>query len=323
MRYWWVNHKQTFRHEFEGHYIWSPKRKRDGARNRYYDYLREVIPGDVVLSYASGAVQGAGFAISYCYTCPRPAEFGHVGEAWDVIGWRVDVQFQRFPRPVRPKEHLPLVRPLLENEQFAPLRSTGDGLQHVYLTSISDSFGQLIIGLARATDLFSRPTFEESSSILVERELSGQMEWEEIEQRHILEGEIPVTTRRALVQARVGQGVFKDRVSQVEKRCRLTFVENPTHLIGSHIKPWREATNEERLHGANGLLLTPTADHLFDRGFISFDDNGEVLISPVADIVSLRRMGLDPTNPPHPFSFNMDQKHFLSHHRREIFLAAV
>ena len=93
--------------------------------------------------------------------------------------------------------------------------------------------------------------------------------------------------------------------------------------VGSHIKPWREANNEERLHGANGLLLTPTADHLFDRGFVSLDDDGEVLVSPVADVVSLRRMGLDPSNPPRPLSFNQDQKHFLAHHRREIFLATV
>jgi hypothetical protein len=114
MRYWWVNHKQTFRHEVEGRYIWSPKRKRDGSRNRYYDFLREVVPGDVVLSYASGAVQGAGFAVSYCYICPRPAEFGHVGEAWDVIGWRVDVNFQRFARAVRPKANLSVIAPLLE-----------------------------------------------------------------------------------------------------------------------------------------------------------------------------------------------------------------
>lgn len=135
--------------------------------------------------------------------------------------------------------------------------------------------------------------------------------------------DIPTTTRQALVQARVGQGLFKERVSKIETRCRLTFVENPTHLVGSHIKPWREATNEERLHGANGLLLTPTADHLFDRGFISFEDNGEVIVSPVADIVSLRRMGLDPANPPSPLAFNTDQKHFLAHHRKEIFLAAV
>jgi len=72
MRYWWVNHNETFRHEFEGRYIWSPKRKQNGARNRFYDFLRKVTPGDVVFSYASGEIRGAGFAISYCYTCHPP-----------------------------------------------------------------------------------------------------------------------------------------------------------------------------------------------------------------------------------------------------------
>src|SRR5258706_14652781 len=132
MRYWWVNHKQTFRHEFEGGYIWSPKTKRDGSRNRYYDFLREVTPGDVVFSYSSALVRGAGFAISYCYTCPRPAEFGHIGEAGDVVGWRVDVKFQPFSSPVRPKQHLGVLRALLAKEAFAPLQLTGDGLQHIY-----------------------------------------------------------------------------------------------------------------------------------------------------------------------------------------------
>ena len=90
MRYWWVNHNQTFRQEFGGLYIWAPKRKRDGSRNRFYDFLRGVSPGGLVYSYALPALQGAGFALSYCYTCPRPAEFGHIGEAWDMVGWRVD-----------------------------------------------------------------------------------------------------------------------------------------------------------------------------------------------------------------------------------------
>ena len=56
---------------------------------------------------------------------------------------------------------------------------------------------------------------------------------------------------------------------QIEKRCRLTQVENPAHLRASHCKPWRDSNNDERLHGENGLLLTPSIDHLFDRGFIS------------------------------------------------------
>jgi len=75
MRYCWINHKQTSRREFVGHYIWSPKRRRDGSRNRIYDFLREVTPSNLAFSYAAAAVQGAGFAVFYCYTRPRPAGF--------------------------------------------------------------------------------------------------------------------------------------------------------------------------------------------------------------------------------------------------------
>src|SRR3954468_3771370 len=105
MRFWWVNHKQTFRHEFEGGYIWSPKRKRDGSGNRYYDFLREVSPGDLIFSYASG-IRGVGPAVSYCYTCPKPEEFGHIGDVWEMLGWRVDVEFEPLPRILQPKAHL-------------------------------------------------------------------------------------------------------------------------------------------------------------------------------------------------------------------------
>jgi putative restriction endonuclease len=61
---------------------------------------------------------------------------------------------------------------------------------------------------------------------------------------------------------------------EIERCCRITGVNNLAHLRASHCKPWRDSNNEERLHGENGLLLTPTIDHLFDRGFISFENAG-------------------------------------------------
>jgi len=66
-------------------------------------------------------------------------------------------------------------------------------------------------------------------------------------------------------------------VSKIESRCRITGVENPVDLVASHCKPWRDSTNEERLNGENGLLMTPSIDHLFDRGFIGFEDNGKLI----------------------------------------------
>ncbi len=69
-------------------------------------------------------------------------------------------------------------------------------------------------------------------------------------------------------------------------------VDRMEHLNASHIQPWRDSSNEQRLDGENGLLLTPTVDHLFDKGFISFESTGQLIVSPVADPVSLKRMGI-------------------------------
>src|SRR5436190_11833449 len=60
MNFWWVNHSQTFRHEFFGKYIWSPKRKQNNQINPFYETMREVTPGDIIYSFASGAIQGFG-----------------------------------------------------------------------------------------------------------------------------------------------------------------------------------------------------------------------------------------------------------------------
>ena len=99
MNYWWVNHKQTFRQEFGGKYVWCPKRRKDGRIHHFYETMREVQPGDLVSRMQTAQAQGFGFATTYSYSCPRPDDFGRVGA--DVKGWRVDVNFQTFPQPLR------------------------------------------------------------------------------------------------------------------------------------------------------------------------------------------------------------------------------
>jgi hypothetical protein len=101
----------------------------------------------------------------------------------------------------------------------------------------------------------------------------------------------------------------------------VTGVEQIEHLRASHCKPWRDANNEERLDGENGLLLTPDVDHLFDRGFISFEDNGTLLISPVTHRESLHRMGLDEALLRRNVGgFSEGQRSYLAFHRDSVFL---
>jgi len=74
--------------------------------------------------------------------------------------------------------------------------------------------------------------------------------------------------------------------------------------------------------GENGLLLTPSIDHLFDRGFITFEDSGRLVLSPVADLTSLKRMGVPTQEPLNVGNFTEGQRHFLDYHRSSVFLAA-
>lgn len=87
------------------------------------------------------------------------------------------------------------------------------------------------------------------------------------------------TEKAALRSSRIGQGVFRDGLFRIWGSCAVTGYERPRLLIASHIKPWKDSNNIERLDPFNGLLLQPTLDKLFDFGFISFKDNGEIITS--------------------------------------------
>jgi hypothetical protein len=324
MNYWWVNHKQTFRQEFEGKYVWCPKLRKDGQVHHFYETVREVKPGDLVFSYANAAIQGFGFAKTHCYSCPQPDEFGRVGEAWDRRGWRVDVDFHRFTSPFRTANHSHEIATLLPS-RYSPIRANGHGNQGAYFSNIPQAFAFKIAELA---DPFLSNILngvnEGLRDEMIELELPRIQEWEDSQQHTIEAAEgISPTMRQALVQSRIGQGLFKKRVSDYERACRITKVSNPTHLIASHIKPWRESDDEERLSAGNGLMLTPSIDHLFDRGFISFDDDGDLITSPVADAISLKRMGIDSAIVINVGHFNSDQKSFLNYHRKEILLKSA
>lgn len=70
MRYWWVNQNQTFSQEFHGGYLWSPKRKSNQAINPFYEFMREVSPGDMVFCFQGGHIRAIGVARSSCYEAP-------------------------------------------------------------------------------------------------------------------------------------------------------------------------------------------------------------------------------------------------------------
>ncbi len=87
------------------------------------------------------------------------------------------------------------------------------------------------------------------------------------------------TEKDSIVKARIGQGEFRENLICYWAGCSVTGCQMSDILIASHIKPWRVASNQERLNVYNGLLLLPNLDKLFDKGYISFDTKGKVIFS--------------------------------------------
>lgn len=92
-------------------------------------------------------------------------------------------------------------------------------------------------------------------------------------------GGIKGEERLSYVKVRVNQSVFRRRLLIRYGKCCLCNIKNEEILRASHIKPWSVSSKEEKVDVDNGLLLCPNHDALFDRGLISFDENGTIVIS--------------------------------------------
>lgn len=308
MRYWWVNQNQTYKSEVPGGFLWSPKTRADGARNQFYENMCEVATGDVIFSFCDTRIKAIGIATGKAETAPKPA-FGAAGANWSKEGWFVPVEFTELVSQIRPKDHIALLRDYLP-QKYSPLQQSGDGLQSVYLAEVPAPMAEVLIQLiGEEYSVITKGVQGETEA----DDLVGDLQEEAIKGRT----DIGATTKDQLVKSRRGQGVFKANVRLNEKGCRVTGVTDLQHLRASHIKPWKDSTDEEKLNGCNGLLLAPHIDHLFDKGLISFSDDGDLLLSPKLDRTILAKWGLSESI--NVGSFNPSQIAFLGYHRDAVF----
>ncbi len=90
---------------------------------------------------------------------------------------------------------------------------------------------------------------------------------------------IDVTEKSTLISTRIGQGQFRKQLIDYWQGCAITGYADIRFLVASHIKPWAQSANEERLDAYNGLLLLPNLDKVFDLGFVTFENTGKIRLS--------------------------------------------
>ena len=236
----------------------------------------------------------------------KPAEFGNSGENWSNVGWIVPIEWRLLSKPFAPKSYISQISSLLPIK-YSPITRLGDGNQKCYLAQISKPLADVLFLIINSED---GPVLDEIEYLEVEAVTT-------LEVLKVLRADLELTEKEQLVKARLGQGLFRQKLIRVERQCRLTGISDLNFLVASHIKPWRVSNNEERQDGNNGLFLSPHVDRLFDRGWISFEDDGSLMISGNTSrkTMELWRLNQDIN----VGSFNEKQKQYLAYHRANIF----
>lgn len=129
------------------------------------------------------------------------------------------------------------------------------------------------------------------------------------------------TTMKTEIEARLGQGKYRQGVIALWRKCAVTEFDRVDLLVASHIKPWSKATDSERIDPNNGLLLSPTLDKLFDRGYISFTDEGYLITSPLLEEQDLQRLGVNSSMK--LFKVEAGCLPYLKFHREAVFVKKI
>jgi len=308
--FWWVNHSHTFRAEIDGSYLWfANKTHKSKARSESEKNTQRLLPGDVIFSFAQGEIGAIGVVLGAAREAAKPLEFESIAEYSDSqTGWIVPVRFTALSTPVRAEERMSDLAPALPRKH-APILASGAANQHMVLSAVPPAMVTALSGLLNGQ-------LERIVGTIIEKVGRGLMEdvaEAAIQQRT----DIGPSQKSDLLKARYGGGEFRFNVEQNEHSCRVSGVLDRRHLWARHIKPWCECDDTEKLDGANGLLMSPHIAHLFERGYISFSNEGDLLVSQDLNPVVLHNWHIE--LPLNVGEFRPEQCYYLDWHRREVF----
>jgi hypothetical protein len=220
----------------------------------------------------------------------------------------VSVRFREFQSPLRPNDHAPELRAVLPKRQ-SPIRANGSENQGVYLAPVPVAMATALRRLLGQQVELAEGKIRES--------LGPQFSDDTEEARLQARADLRPAEKEMLIRARRGHGRYRQDLEKIETGCRLTGLIDRRHLRASHFKPWCVSNDDEKLDPDNGLLLSPHVHHLFDRGYISFTDDGELLVSKFLNPVVLSDWGL--TASIKPKAFSPKQRVYLDYHRTHVF----
>jgi putative restriction endonuclease len=274
-------------------FIWAHKLNNKGKTVHHWLSVSKVKKGDIIFNNINGVLNSIITATEDCIEKENPKEYDKE-QTWEKDGYFVKADYVDVKKPIKYKEYKDEIL-YLQSKKYAPFNTNGDGNQG-YLFSISQEF---------ANFLFKKVGHQspEEDKIIIE-----------------VENELPSglnsTDKEQIVKTRIGQGIFKAKLLKFGCKCRICEVNNLEFLRASHTKPWKVSNNQERLDANNGFLFCPAHDILYDKGFISFKDDGNILVSDELDYQSKQLLNV---NDFMKIELLEGHKVYLDYHRKNVF----
>lgn len=299
MSYWWVSQHRTYEGELRGEYLWAPLEDIKGKTYAHCKVMDKIRPGDIIFSYVKQAIVAISIAKTVAFEHSiQSFRFEH---EWISKGKRINVCYEPLVKPIPIKAVLHKIKPWL-SKKHTPL--TKDGTRgRGYIFEMPPDTGKLLIDYIdpSITDELSLDSHESLVERAIRRTISNS------------------TTRQAVIQSRIGQGKFRaDLMALWNGKCCITDFDFATLLRASHIKPWRDADNDERLDPYNGLLLSPNYDAAFDAGLITFSECGRIKLAHSLTPLQIQQLGISQNAQ----IKEIRAKHvkYLTYHQKNIFV---
>ena len=266
---------------------------------------------DLIFSFANKKISYVGVVLEKSIKAAQPRTFGSKAKDWADTGWLLKVEWEQLKPSFSPEKNIDHIKDLLPKIYSPYLTTLNKGRQGAYLAQISKDLADVITAKSKnKLDDFFKPVFgdfqDESDRLVLKNILSNKA--------------LSDTEKRRVAKARIGQGEFRQNVFQVITHCPVTGIGDEDLLVASHIKAWRDCNSyQERLDGENGLPLAPHIDKLFDKGFITFDNEGILIASQNLSGEIERAWGLTNKIGEKLIDVSDRRAKYLEHHRKNYF----
>ncbi|WHY63655.1 HNH endonuclease [Cytobacillus firmus] len=307
MNFFLVFQNKSYREEKSGGYLWAPQKNEKGQTFHHWTDMKNVKKGDIIFNSYDTEMHSVLVAKEDCIERERPSDLDDL-KLWHKNGWMILVEYIDLVRPFKYKDYMEDILKL-QGERYAPFNKIGRG-NTGYLFRVSRELAEYLFQILEDTNGITKTSLVQAN-IQKDIEIIEDLE-KELKSTFTLEQ----TEKELIVKSRIGQTLFKKALLKQENRCRLCGVTDERFLVASHIKQWSQSNNEERLDVNNGLLLCPNHDSLFDKGYVSFNDNGEILTSKSLDNDLKVFLNI---NDKMKIRMNENQKQYMEWHRENKF----